>query len=309
MSLKTTATVNEFLSTYAFGLMQDRLKAFDLANTLCPIVEVGGATGTYKIYDDRNAFAAPDTARALGGPRNIVQADATDGTYVCKPQGLNIGLDDYEIAQAGTRGPDLPRLKLKKLLNAKATAYSKQVVDFVFANLTAVAGSGNWSANDVDPLDQLDEQLDAISLDTGTAENKAIVMGVSEWRKLRMNTKAKARLGVKDGMSITTENLATGLLYPVKLIISSSVVTVTKPGQATVTKSRLMGGYCVIVHTAPNPSEDDASAFKCFSTSSVLVDGVREYRNEDNNSTMYPVDWDQDIKKTGSACARLLAIT
>lgn len=311
MSLKSTAIVNEPLTTYAYGLMQDRLAAFALANAICPIVQVGAATGTYKVYDDRNAFAAPDTARPLGGHRNRIQSDASDGTYACKPQALSIALDDYEVNQSSARNTpvDLAQLKVRTLLAQKANAYSKRVTDFVFANLTAVAGRGVWSNNDIDPIDQLDEQLDALSADIGTTENIAVIMGVAEWRALRMNAKTKTRLGIKDGLALTREALVGGLLYPVNLIISGVSVTVTKPGQATVTKARTMAGYCLAVHSIPNATTQDASAFKCFSTSPVLVDAVREYRDEDANSTVYPIDWDEALVKTGSACARLLAIT
>lgn len=311
MSLKSTATVNEPLTSYAYGLMQDRLKAYNLANVLCPIVQVGAATGTYKQFDDRNAFFAPDTARALGGARNRIQANATDGSYACKPQALSIALDDYEVNLASSRNTpiDLAQLKIKTLLSQKATAYSKRVVDFVFANLTAVDSRGNWTNDTVDPIDQIDEQLDALSADIGTTENISIVMGVSEWRKLRSNAKVKSRLGLTNGIALTEDKFLSGLLFPVKLIVSGVAATVTKPGQATVTKNRLAAGYCVLTYTLPDPTTEDASAFKCFSTSSVLVDAVREYRDEDANSTVYPIDWDEAIVKTGASCARLLAIT
>ena len=311
MSLQSTATVNEPLTSYAYGLMQDRLAAYELANTLCPIVQVPANTGTYKVYDDRNAFSVPDTARPLGGTRNRIQASATDGTYACKPQGLSIGLDDYELNLASARNTpvDLAQMKIRTLLNQKANAYAKRVVDFVFANLTPVAGRGGWSNNDIDPIDQIDEQLDALSLDIGTTENVSVVMSVAEWRALRMHPKTKSRLGIKDGLALTRENFTGALLYPVKLIISGTAATVTKPGQATVTKARLTAGYCLLCHTQPSPSTEDASAFKCFSTSPVLVDSVREYRDENSNSTIYPIDWDEGLYKTGASCARLLAIT
>jgi hypothetical protein len=41
----------------------------------------------------------------------------------------------------------------------------------------------------------------------------------------------------------------------------------------------------------------------------VLVDSVKTYREEQNNSDIHAMDWSEDIKLTGSACARLLAIT
>lgn len=310
MGLKSTAVVNEFLTTFAYGLMQDRLAAYTLANTLCPIVQVGAATGTYKVYDDRNAFLAPDSKRPLGGPRTNIRMEATDATYSLSPRGYECGLDDYEITLAGNRNPmDLAQLKIKTMLSKKATDYAKRAADFVFANLTAASDRGNWSDASIDPIDQIDEQLDALSGVTGSTENVSVVLGVAEWRKVRSNAKVKARLGITGGIALTREQFVNGLLFPVNLLISPTLATVTKHGQSTVTKARVMAGYCVIVHSQPSPTQDDPSFAKCFSTSPALVEAVREYRAEGNNSTMYPIDWDEDMKVTGSACARLLAIT
>ncbi len=46
MALRTTATFNYPLTTYAQGIAQDRLAAFRLANLLCPIVQVATASGS-----------------------------------------------------------------------------------------------------------------------------------------------------------------------------------------------------------------------------------------------------------------------
>jgi hypothetical protein len=291
--------------------MQDQLAVYRLANLICPIVQVGSAVGTFKKHDDRNAFLAPPTARPLSGPRNRIQHDDTDGTYACKPQGLEIGLDDFEGDLGGTNqtSEQLAQLKIRTLTSQKATSYGKRVVDFAFANLTPVSNRGNWDNPDIDPIDQLDEQLDAIALDTGSTENKTLIMSTGEWRALRSNAKVKARLGLKDDLSLTREKLVAGLLYPVNLEISGVVYTSTKRGQSTVSKARMVAGYALIVHTQPVISQDDPSAFKCFSTNSVLLGNIMEYREEQSNSTIYKSDWSEDIEQTGAACARLLAIT
>jgi hypothetical protein len=183
------------------------------------------------------------------------------------------------------------------------------VVDFAFANLTPVANRGNFSDAGVDPIDQIDEQLDQIALDTGTTENKTLIMSTSEWRAIRGNANVKKRIGLKDDLSLTPDKFVNGLLYPVKLEISGVVYTSTKRGQSTVSKSRMMGGYVLALHTQPVISTDDASAFKCFSTNSVLLGNIMEYREEQSNSAIYKSDWSEDIEQTGAACARLLAIS
>jgi ribosomal protein S13 len=201
------------------------------------------------------------------------------------------------------------QLKIRTLLSGKATGYAKRVADFVFANLTPVAGKGEWSNPDIDPIDQLDEQLDALSLDVASTENINVVMSVAEWRAIRANPKIKARLNLTGNMALTRQMFTDALLFPVNLEISGVAYTATKRGQSTVTKARAAAGYCIIAHTVPGATTDDASAFKCFSTSPVLVDGVKTYREENSNSEIHSMDWDEDIKKTGDACARLIAVT
>lgn len=295
--------------------MQDRLAAYRLAMLLCPIVQVMAATGTYKVFDDRNDFLPEDTKRPIGGPRKRLGHDATDDTYACQPHGLEIPVDDFELALAGgeenaVTSQLLAQGKMATLLSKKATSYAKRVVDFVFANLTPVADRGNFSNGDIDPIDQLDEQLELLSTFVGTTENINLVLSVGVWRKIRENAKVKARLGIKDGITLQRDNLVNGLLFPVNLEISAVAFTATKRGQAgAVAKSNMVGNYAIITHSIPNPTIDDASAFKCFSTSSALVDSVRTYREENSNSDVHAVDWSEDIKKTGAACAKLLAIT
>jgi len=296
--------------------MQDRLGAFRLANLICPIVQVTAATGTYKIFDDRNSFLPADTRRALGTPRKRLAHDAEDGTYSCKPHGIEIPVDDFELDLAGGEANAvtsqlLAQGKMNTLLSSKATSYAKRVVDFAFANLTAVDGRGNFSSANIDPIDQIDEQLEALSTTISSTENISVILSVGVWRAIRTNAKVKARLGIKDGLTLKRDNLVDGLLFPVNLEISGVSYTATKRGQASadVTKATMVGNYCLILHSMPTPTVDDASAFKCFSTSSVLVDSVKTYREENSNSDVHATDWSEDIKLTGAACARLLAIT
>lgn len=313
MSRQSTATINVPLTTYAQGIMQDRLAAYKLANLLCPIVQVGAASGQFKVFDERNDFLVEDMKRPIGGPRHRLGFDTSDDSYACKPYGVEIPVDDFELDLAGNQNPVAGELvtqgKMRSMLARKATGYAKRVVDFVFANLTPVAGRGNFSNADIDPIDQLDEQLEALSDTVGTTENINLILSTNVWRKIRSNAKVKARLGITGGLSLTRQQLVDGLLFPVNLEISALSYTGTKRGQATVAKASVVGSYAILLHSVPNPTIYDASAFKCFSTSSVLVDAVKTYREENANSDIHAMDWSEDIKRTGAACAKLLAIT
>ena len=318
MSRLSSATLNVPLTTYAYGLMQDRLAVYALANLICPIVQVGPANGTYKIFDDRNAFLAEDNTRSIGGPRKRITIDASSATYNCTPYGIEVPVDDFELALAGggTQNPVAEELltqgKMRSMISKKATGYAQRVTNFVFSNLTPVDKRGQFSSPDIDPIDQIDEQLDALATDTGTTEHKNVIISVTDWRKLRANAQVKKRLGVQTGLVLTRQQLQDGLLYPVNLVISGAVSTSVGRGQSALTtgqKKQMMAGYTLFVHTEPNATINDASAFKCFSTSSVLVDAVKTYRDEPSNSDIHAMDWSEAIVQTGPLCARMLAIT
>ncbi len=318
MGRNSTATRNVPLTTYAQGIMQDRLAAYRLANLLCPIVQVGAAVGTFKVFDDRNDFLPVDTARPLSGPRTRVTHDATDDTYACVPHGIEIGVDDFEVDLAGgsTDGVAsqlLEQGKMRTLIGKKATAYVKRVTDFVFANLTAVAGKGEFSNPDIDPIDQIDELLTALAVLAGTTENFAVALGINTWNAIRRNEKVKKRCAGVQLEAISLEQLNRSLVFPVKLEVSAVSYVSTKRGQAAtspgIAKTEAMSNYVVIANSFPNPTVDDPSPFKCFSTSSVLVDGVSTYREEKSASDIHFMDWSENIKKCGGALARLIAVT
>lgn len=316
MSLKSTAVLNWPLTTFAQGYMQDRLAAYRLANLLVPIVQVTAAAGTFKKFDDRNSFLTIDTHRGVGGTAKRLKFEATDDTYNCEPHALEIGEDDFEAALAGSAAGGLSaelisQGKIKSLLSRKATAYAKRAVDFAFAALTPVADRGNFSNADIDPIDQIDEQLEALSLDVSSTENITILMSLNVWRAIRSNPKVKARVGIAKNaeISLTKDQFLQALLYPVNLEVSAVAATATKWGQTTVSKSFVVGSYLCLLQTLPNPTIYDPSAFKCFSTSSALVDAVRDYREESARSDIHAVDWSEAMKQTSTLSARLLAIT
>lgn len=316
MGLKSTAVLNWPLTTFAQGYMQDRLAAYRLANLLMPIVQVGAASGTFKKFDDRNAFLDIDTHRGVGGVAKRLKFEATDDTYNCEPHALEIGEDDFEMALTGSQAAGITNElnsqgKIKSLLSRKATAYAKRAVTTAFAALTPIAGRGNFSNADIDPIDQIDEQLEAIATDVGSTENITMITSLSVWRAIRSNPKVKQRLGIAKNaeISLTKEQFLQGLLYPVNFEVSAVSATATKFGQTTVTKSLIVGSYVIILLTLPNPTIYDPSAFKCFSTSSALVDAVRDYREEASRSDIHAVDWSESMKQTSTLSARLLAVT
>lgn len=312
-SRTTSATINRILTNYAQGLSNDLLMANAIVNALMPTIQVNGATGGYKKFDDRNSFANYTTARGLGGSAKRIEFSATDGTFSCEPQALEVTIDDHERELAGGPGDQLAMQlldegKVRALINVTAVSHVKKVVDYVISKLTAVNARGNWSNDAIDPIDQLDEQLEALVTDVGSSQNINLVLSLTAWRTLRQNAKIKARsTGVSKQFS--RQDLIDALMVPVNLIIGAVSYTGTKPGQSTVSKSQILGAYAFLSYAVPNPTVHDPSAFKMFTTGAGNIEAVRTYRDEGARSDVHAVDWSEDPQQTSTLAAKMLAIT
>lgn len=314
MSRQASAMINYTLTAYAQGLMQDIMQAQEIVNAICPTVPVTGAAGGFKKFDDRNTFSVYTTQRGLGGSAKRIEFSASDGTFNCEPQALEVTVDDHERDLANVGGNPLAQDlldqgKVRALLNGTALSHVDKILTFVAANKAAVSARGNWSNPDVDPIDQLDEQLDALSVDVGQTSGVSLLLGVSAWRALRNHPKTKARCsGVQVG-GISREQLQSMLIFPVSVVIGALSKTSNKQGQSTVTKQTVIGDNVYLSYSVANPTQYDPSPFKCFTTGQGNIQSVRTYRDEGARSDVHAVDWSEDLQLTSTLAVRRLAIT
>lgn len=313
MSRQSAAAINYVLTAYAQGFANDALRMQEVATVLCPVVPVTGAAGGYKLFSDENSFRVYNTQRGLGGRARRIEFDATDGTFNCEPQALEVTVDDHERALADAGGNPMAQLlldqgKVRALINSAMLSHTNKVVAFVVANTTAVAQRGNWSNPDIDPIDQLDEQLDGLSTDVGSTSNINLVLSTTAWRTLRNHPKVKARCsGVQVG-GITRDQLQGLLMFPVNVVIGALSKLTSGMGQATKTKSNVVGSNAILCYGLPNPTPYDPSAFKLFSTGDGMISAVRTIRDDLARSDVHAVDWSEDIKLTSALAVKRLAI-
>lgn len=316
MGRESSAAINYELTNFAAGKINEESvnEANALALRLAPIVQVPGATGQYKAFDDINAFQIYNTARATGGDPTRLEFKASDPTYSCKPHALEVTIDEWERAQAGDSPLGqklLDQGKVGALTAAAAKSDAKDVVDTVLGLVTAVADRGDWAAPGVDPIDQIDEQLLALSLAVGSKANINIDMDLSAWYALRSNAKVKARVGPNQVLPLTREQFTSSLLItPQQFNTTSIVYHSTKLGQATQTKARLLNAVCLIYVSVPNASVYDASAFKRFSVGmGGPLANVRSWQNPNGLYDGHMLTWNKDIKQTSTVAIRRLNVT
>lgn len=314
MSRAAAAAINYVLTAYAQGFANDLLKTQQVAAALCPIVPVTGASGQYKVFSDENSFRVYNTGRGLGGSARRIEFDASDASFNCQPQALEVTVDDHERSLATAGGNPvaqelLDQGKVRALINSTSLSSVNKIVAFVLANTTAVESRGNWSNEGVDPIQQLDEQLVALSNDVGSTANINLVLGTNAFYVLRNHPKVKARCsGVQVG-GITREQLQGILMFPANVVIGAISKLTSGVGQATKSKANVVGDNAILTYSVPSPTVYDPSAFKLFTTGSGMVSAVRTYRDDGARSDVHAIDWSEDIKLTGSAAVKRLAIS
>ena len=310
-----SATLNYQLTAYAQGLWNDLGDVIKLAERLAPTTPVPGATGQFKKFDDANSFKRPKTGRALGGDPNLIAFGATDDTYACKPQALEVRVDLAEDQAAGNAGGDvqtqlLDQGKIRALINQQALGHVGDVVDAVIAGTTASAGVGDWDNPDIDPIDQLDQELLALSLACGSTQNIKLTMDVASWNLLRNHPKIKTRTQFTQVAKIAASQLAEILLFPVDVLVANVVNDTAALGQ-TASKKRIMAGTALLHYSLPNATLYDPSAFKSFTVGAAgsFIGNIRSYIAPNQLWRGHLVDWSRDIKQTSTLSMRRINVS
>lgn len=307
-SALSAATLNYQLTAYAQGLWNDISEVIKLAERLAPTTPVPGASGQFKKFDDKNSFLPEKTQRALGGDPVLIAFNATDDSYSCRPQALEVRVDKEEDQAAGADGGDvqqnlLDQGKIRALVNKVALSHVLDVCNTVLNAVQPIANVGQWSNPDVDPIDQINAQLVAISLNVGSTQNIHITMDVTTWNTLRSHPKVKARalFGAASSLaSISIEQLNAALVFPCDIMVANVVYDTARLAQTSV-KARALAGNLLIHYTLPNATIYDPSAFKTFTVGAAgFLGKVRTYVAPNQLWRGHLVDWSRDIKQTSS---------
>lgn len=301
-----TFVVQDTLTSYARGLMQD-LDKNSLANFIAPKVPTGIASGQFKEFSDKNAFMVPKTGRAIGGKANRIAFETEDRYFNCKPNALEITIDEHERRLAGEKIINLERAKIATVVTQAKLSREKSVWDLVMANIPAVSDVGEWTNENVDPIKQLDAQLVGIAEDTGMVPNRMVV-GLSAFCTLRNNAILLEELKGSGFTRLTLARLADMLIFP-GIDIRLGVVSYEKAKRGkSGGKDFVIGSEVLIFIGSDNPTVYDPSFAKTFATDGSNIDSVRSYQ-EDPRTDVYAVDWTEDTRVVSSIAARRISIT
>jgi len=301
------STVNQTLTNYAHGLSQDMASA--LANFIAPIVPVTGTVGQFKKFDDKNAFQTYDSSRAIGGARKRIEFADADPTFDCRPQGLEIAIDDHEMKQAGIDDPLAVRqAKTRTLVSTGVNSHEAKVFAALEAAVSAAGGVGEWSSVDNDPVADIDAMIEAIAIETGRMPNR-IVFGLGAWRIFRNHAKTIARQPGAALIGLTTDQATQMMLNPgISIRVGTLSKDTAKFGKAK-NAVNIVGANVYIFYNDDNPTQYDPGFMKTFMPRGDAVQAVREYREERNASDMLALDWAEDIQVVSNSLVRRITLS
>ena len=304
MSKFGSSTFSETLKQYAYGIAQDTKSA--LADFIAPRVPVGAASGQFKKFADKNAFQVYDTSRAIGGRANRISFEATDGTFNCKANALEIAIDDQERQAAGDQDSALEEAKTRTVVISAGLAREKKVIDLMTNGLSAAA---TWdSSGNNDPIVAIDTQLEAIAVETGLMPNR-MVLGIAAWRKLKNHAKVLAHYSGVKSEGVNLAGFAAMLLNPqIEIRVGVLSYDTTKMGKAK-NAVNIVGSEIFMFHGNDNPTQYDPGFMKTFSIGANSVEAVRTYRDEQSRSDILAVDWSEDVQLISTACAKRITVS
>jgi hypothetical protein len=292
------------LTDYAHMVAQDEQRTLELAKELAPVVETGSSLVTFAKFDDDNAFQVYNAKRGIGGVAKRISFGASTDTVDLSANALEIGIDDGERLKAGGAQTLLEQAKTKTLVCSGYNSHLSSVITVLKAGVSAVAGKGNWSDANVDPIDEMDEQITAIA--RYMMPNK-IIMDIGALRKLKNHPKVTKRFTAK---GFTVADVLGQLINPsLKLHITSASFNSYGFDNANQDKTAALGAEVWLCYNSDSATPYDPSFAKVFATRADLFDGVNMYREDQTRSDILALDWVAQPKLISTLLVRRLVIT
>ena len=292
------------LTNYARGLAQDLTQT--LANFLAPETLVIASTGQYKAFDDVNAFRTVDTSRGVGGAARRLHFAAHDPTYNCRPQALEIAIDDHERDEAGESDPlRIEEAKTETLIHTAVLSHEAKVYDAALSG-TPIHETIDLTDDNTDPLPIIDEQIHTLTKATGRMPDR-MVLPIGSWAIMRHHPKIIDRFPGAVSIGVSAQEFGSMLLNP-HIDIRLGILSANQDESIGHDPETINPQDIFIFHGSNTPTLYDPSFMKTFRTRRGGVDTVRTYREDASRSDILAIDWTEDIKITSPVSVRRITI-
>jgi hypothetical protein len=305
------AILSTGLTEYAFQIYPDYQKIVAEADFLAPRVITGAKKGSFAKYDTKQAFLDYETQRAIGGARRRIKFAGSTVDFNCKPQGLEIGLDDKEVESESSR-PLQERAKIRTMLSNYSNSRMKRVWAYVTTSgnytATTVTNGGKWSDANIDPIKKLDDIIVEFTNRSGMIPNR-LLLALDNWVTLRNHPEVVKRQPGAANIGVSLEQLSAMLCVPLKCRLSSTYIGTTGFGSSTDVKAAKTTGYAMLFNASDMPTQEDPSAFKTMQPNDTPFDAVKTYRDETCSSDIFFIEAQEDVVCASALLATLITIS
>lgn len=302
-ALAAKTTIKE----YAQGAAQEAVAP--VADFLAPTVEVSSDVGYYKEYTEKNRFRVPNTARAIGGRATELGFDASDKTFNCKPQALDVPVDKIEQDASEEAGEAVLQEASDMGAEVGGLAHEKKVVDLAVTTLTPGVANINFAA-DQDVVDQIDQRIIQIikAARYGSLMGVGLLFGPTFFRRLKNHASIKGRfpVGKKEIVNPTVEDILSLFIAKPEARLSAMVFDDGAEGKDADIKF-ILDSQLIVFARKQNPTRRDPSFMKTFRRRGAWM-APRVYSRDDGRVEVAALDWSEDVKVTNSAAGQLLSI-
>lgn len=289
------------LLTYSQGILGDWVQKHPIAEWFAPTVPVVTEKFFYKNYGSGNAFLSIDTRRSLGGSSARLAYTASDNMGVLLENSLECTIDDIERRQNPETESQLEMIKVRDLTLTVLNNDLKSLFTFIKANVAVTAGPGAWSgASTVDPIAEMDAQIEAITDTTGVVPNR-IFMDLKAWIACKNNAQVLNRIRYVEMGNASISDVQGLLSVPCEIKIGGGAMYT----DATDT----LKNNVFIFYGQDTPGQMDPSFIKTFVRTPDRFTAMREYREDKIRSDVYYLDWQQLRVLTGGGLVTRIAVT
>jgi hypothetical protein len=285
MPLKNQVHVDALLSMAAV----DYKNAAFIASLAAPVVPVAKQSGKYAVFNKKDRFSRPVTARGPKAKANEIDWGGDFETYSCSEYALREFLPDSISANADA--PIRPRVRAVEILTdlilldreIRVAALATTAANYDSAHKTTLTGNSQLDQYATsDPLGVIDTAKAACFTDPNT-----LIMGKAVYDRLKRHPQL---LDHVKGGSTSASPAAVGLeqmaeIFEVeRVLVGAAQYNSANRGQ-TASFSRVWGKFIVAAYIDPNPQMTGVSAYKTFQWTEMAQGAqgfkVRAWRDEE----------------------------
>ena len=263
----------------------------------------------YAQFDRADGISIPDTKTASTDPVGALLVFG--GTKVTGTLDAHRATTEWYDASANVSDADLLlqlQSGVRQATQALVTGRFKRILDAA----STAAGAGTSLSVAGDPIDLIQEQVQAVMLACGGYCRPRVLIGASAFRKISASTKVQGRINGGANVNLpstpTEQQLAAAIGMGVEVKVTNAVYNSAAPGQ-TAAGAFLLADTIYVAATSPSPSTQDPSALKVFegNGSNGMTPVFMPHLNGVHEAATW--GWMETVQATNSSAIKKLNVT